>query len=170
MRYYSLNYLRPARFMLLRQVLSRGLTEGDTIRNLGVVGGGLEGGDSRQNSREYVGNVGGKTHGENTIPSSQLIDILRSVLVSINIEAIMAESATYGGRERHSKMVDGLELGDAYWDDKRTEVRGMDKSARDAGCDDDHLRPSTVTDFTRRGDSNILAGFSIILVMTYGAF
>jgi len=82
----------------------------------------------------------------------------------------MTELATYRGRERHSKMVDELELGDAYGDDKRTETRGMDKSTRDAGCDDDHLRPSTAPDFTRRGDSNILAGFSIILVFTYGAF
>ena len=58
--------------------------------------------------------MGGGDGGENTIASSQLVDILRSVLVSINIEAIMAESASHRGRERNSKMVDGLELGDAY--------------------------------------------------------
>ena len=42
------------------------------------------------------------------------MDILKSVLVSTNTEAIMAESATYRGREGYSKMVDGLELGDDY--------------------------------------------------------
>ena len=70
--------------------------------------------DSGEKSREYIGNEGGRNGGENTIASSQLLDILRSVLVFINIEAIMAESASYRGLERHSKMGDGLELGDDY--------------------------------------------------------
>jgi len=39
---------------------------------------------------------------------------------------------------------------------------------RDSGCWN-HLRPSTTPEFARRGDSNILAGLSIILVLTYGA-
>ena len=70
----------------------------------------------------------GKNDREDTIPSPQLIDILRFALVSINIGAIMAESATYRGRERNSKMVDELELGDVYGDDKRTDAPGRDKS------------------------------------------
>jgi len=102
------------RFVLLWQVPSRGLTKGDTIRNLGLVVGGLEAGDSGENSPEYIGNVGEGTHGGSAIPSSQPINILRSVLVSINIGATMAESAIYRGREILSKMVDGLELGDDY--------------------------------------------------------
>jgi len=78
-RYYSLNCLLPVRLVLLWQGLPRALTEGDTIRNLGMVGGGVEGGDSRENSREYIRNVRGKNHCENAIQSSQLIDISRSV-------------------------------------------------------------------------------------------
>ena len=87
MRYYSLNCLRPVIFVLLWQVLPpRGLTIGDTIRNLGLVSGGLEGGGWRENSGECIGNVRGKNHDENAIPSSQLIDISGSVIVSINID------------------------------------------------------------------------------------
>ena len=52
----------------------------------------------------------GRSHGENTTPSSQRIDILGFALVPINIEAMMAESAIYRGREMLSKMVDGLQL------------------------------------------------------------
>ena len=75
------------RFVLLWQLLPpRGLTIGDTIRNLGVLGGGLEGGDWRENSGECIGNVRGKTHSENAILSSQQIDISGSVIVSINID------------------------------------------------------------------------------------
>jgi len=40
----------------------------------------------------------------------------------------MAEWASYQGRERDIKMVDELELGDAYGDDKGTEAPGRDKS------------------------------------------
>jgi len=58
--------------------------------------------------------VHGRSHGENTASSSQQIDILRSLLVSINIEAMMAESSIYREREMLSKMVGGLELGDDY--------------------------------------------------------
>jgi len=52
----------------------------------------------------------------------------------------------------------------------KIEVQG--RINRDLGYwrDDGHLQPSTTTDFTRRGDSNILAGFSIIPVLTYRAF
>ena len=84
--------------MLLWQVLSRGLTKGDTIGSLGLVVGRLEGGDSRENSPEYTEMRKG-THGGSAIPSSQPTNILRFVLVSINIGATIAESAIYQGRE-----------------------------------------------------------------------
>jgi len=48
-------------------------------------------------------------------------------------------------------------------------IEAQGRINRDSGCWH-HLRPSTAPDFTGRGDSNILAGFSIILVLTYGAF
>jgi len=51
--------------------------------------------------------------------------------------------------------------------DDKIEAQG--RINRDSGCWN-HLRPSTAPEFARRGDSNILAGLSIILVLTYGAF
>lgn len=70
--------------------------------------------ESTAKSVRCIGNVRRRGHGENTASSSQPIDILRSLLVSINIEAMMTESAIYREREMLSKMVDGLELGDDY--------------------------------------------------------
>ena len=49
--------------------------------------------------------------------------------------------------------------------DDKIEAQG--RINRDSRCWN-HLRPSTTPEFARRGDSNILAGLSIILVLTYG--
>ena len=87
----------------------------------------------------------GRSHGENTTPSSQRIDILRSVFVSRNIEVMMAESAIYRGREMLSKMVDGLELAMITGDD---EIEAEGRINQDSGCWH-HLRPSMASDFTR---------------------
>jgi len=89
--------------------------------------------------------VRGRSHGENTTPSSQRIDILRFVLVSRNIEAMVAESAIYRGREMLSKMVVGLELAMITGDD---EIEAQGRINRDSGCWH-HLRPSMALDFTR---------------------
>jgi len=51
---------------------------------------------------------------ENPTSNYGLIDILRLLLVSLNIEAILRESAIYRRRERLNKMRDGLGLGGAY--------------------------------------------------------
>jgi len=69
--------------------------------------GGLDcAGDYRGYQEAQMYRKCGREEGENTTPSSKLIDILRLVLISINIEAMMAESAIYRGREMLSKMVD----------------------------------------------------------------
>jgi len=51
---------------------------------------------------------------ENHTPPYRLIDIFRFLLVSLNIEAILQESALYRRRERLKKITDGVGLGDAY--------------------------------------------------------
>ena len=58
-----------------------------------------------------------------------LIDMLRFLLVSLNIEAILQESTIYRRRERLSKMMDGFGLGDAYDATiERIKAQGGDKA------------------------------------------
>ena len=59
----------------------------------------------------------------------QLIDIFRFQLVSVNTDAILQESTIYRRRKRLRKIIDGLELGDAYGTMiERIEVQAKGKS------------------------------------------
>ena len=58
-----------------------------------------------------------------------LIGIFRFLLVSLNIDAILQESTSGGRRERLNKMIDGLDLEDAYGATvKRIRAQDGDKS------------------------------------------
>jgi len=58
--------------------------------------------------------VEGVNGAQNPIPHYWLIDVLRFLLASLNIESILQESTVHRRRERLSKITDGLGLGDAY--------------------------------------------------------
>jgi len=58
--------------------------------------------------------VEGANGAQNPIPHYWLIDVLRFLLASLNIESILQESTVHRRRERLSKITDGLGLGDAY--------------------------------------------------------
>jgi len=58
--------------------------------------------------------VAGVNGAQNPIPHYWLIDVLRFLLASLNIESILQESTVHRRRERLGKITDGLGLGDAY--------------------------------------------------------
>src|SRR5207302_4371165 len=82
-----------------------------------------------QDSQKYIGNVRLGNDTANPIPHHPLTDIPRFLLVSLSVGAILQESTIRRRREKLSKMIDGLGLGDAYGATiERIKAQGGDKS------------------------------------------